>query len=164
MRIVQDMDLNEQDSIVDRLRREFPGAKVVDRRTSPTYGYRAVHVIVRIGRCNCEIQVRTSQQHLWAEVVERLADRWGRQIRYGAGPEDPTRSVSSMTRGDFWNAVVRLSDAVHAVEEAAAAQNYWIESGDAPIDADRVNLEETRLGTQRVLADLADFLARGSAL
>lgn len=40
VRIVQDMDLNEQDSIVDRLQREFRGARIVDRRTSPTFGSR----------------------------------------------------------------------------------------------------------------------------
>lgn len=81
VRIVQEMDLIQQDVIVDALVREFPGARVIDRRASPSFGYRAVHVVVRIERCNCEIQVRTGQQHLWAEIVERLADVWGRQIR-----------------------------------------------------------------------------------
>lgn len=164
VRIVQDMDLNEQDALVDRLRREFPGAKKVDRRATPTFGYRAVHVIVRIGRCNCEIQVRTSQQHLWAEIVERLADHWGRQIRYGAGPEDPDHPVGLSSRADFWDAIVKLSDAVHGLEESAAAQNFWVEAGDAPEGTERIELDEARRELRKVLADLDDFLSSGAAV
>ena len=33
-----------------------------------------------------EIQIRTLLQHLWADLMERLADRLGRQIRYGEPP------------------------------------------------------------------------------
>ncbi len=84
VRIVKDMDRIEQDAIVEELRRAFPGAKEQDRRAQPSFGYRAVHVIVRHGRCSVEIQVRTRAQDLWAQTVERLGDRWGRQIRYGA--------------------------------------------------------------------------------
>ena len=83
VRIVQEMDLNEQDGMVRQLERAFPGSKRIDRRAEPRFGYRAVHVIVRIGRCNCEIQVRTVPQHLWAEISERL----GRSV----GSADPLR-------------------------------------------------------------------------
>jgi len=164
VRIVQDMDLNEQDRIVEGLRREFLGAKVTDRRVTPSFGYRAVHVIVRIGRCNCEIQVRTRQQHLWAEVVERLADRWGRQVRYGGGPEDPLRPAASLTRAEFWNQVLSMSDTVHILEELAADQNFGVDAGEAPDGMGRIDLDGARKELRTVLAGLAAFLDRGAEL
>jgi hypothetical protein len=33
-----------------------------------------------------EVQIRTEWQHLWAEWFERLADQYGRGIRYGEPP------------------------------------------------------------------------------
>ena len=164
VRVVQEMDLNEQDLIVAALRREFENARVIDRRVEPSYGYRAVHVVVRVGRCNCEIQIRTSQQHLWAEIVERLADRWGRQIRYGSGPDDPTRAVGDSDRLTFWNLVVTMSDTVHGLEEVAANHNFGVDAGLAPDEAVRVELEEARRSMRTVLAELVDFLDRGVAL
>jgi ppGpp synthetase/RelA/SpoT-type nucleotidyltranferase len=163
VRIVQEMDLNEQDAIVDRLQREFANAKVVDRRVSPTFGYRAIHVIVRIGRSICEVQVRTSQQHLWAEIVERLADRWGRQIRYGEAPEDPRHQIGGLTRQALWDSILNLSDAVHSVEKSAAGQNFWVGASAAP-DGTELELEEASRAMRRVLADLSDFLESGVAV
>ena len=164
VRIVQDMDLNEQDAIVRELTTEFPGARVIDRRVSPSYGYRAVHVVVRVGRCLCEVQVRTRQQHLWAEIVERLADRWGRQIRYGGEPNEPERHVANSTRREFWGLVVGMSDAVHALEEVAAEQNFGVDAGVAPEGFDRVHLDEARRAMQNVLAGLVEFLDRAAEL
>ena len=34
-----------------------------------------------------EIQVRTQLQHVWAELSEKLADRYGMDVKYGGGPE-----------------------------------------------------------------------------
>lgn len=164
VRIVQDMDLNEQDTLVSTLTREFVGARVVDRRIDPSFGYRAVHVIVRVGRCNCEIQVRTDQQHLWAEIVERLADRWGRQIRYGGQPNDPERVVGTATRAAFLGVVLSMSDTVHGLEEAAANQNFGVEAGETPEGVGRVELDQARNAMKEVLAELAEFLGSGGAL
>lgn len=83
VRIVADMDRVEQDAMVDRIRVLFDGSKVIDRRLTPSHGYRAVHVIVSTGGHLVEIQVRTELQHLWAQAVERVADMFGRGIRYG---------------------------------------------------------------------------------
>lgn len=164
VRIVQDMDLNEQDRLVGALERAFNGAKRVDRRARPMLGYRAVHVIVRIGRCNCEIQVRTVPQHLWAEISERLGDQWGRQIRYGGEPTQPRRKVGAVTRVRFWQLFVSLSDDIHGLEEIAANQNLGVDSGTAPEGWSRVELEQARHDVRKVLAELADFLARGAEL
>jgi hypothetical protein len=118
----------------------------------------------RIGRCLCEIQVRTSQQHLWAEIVERLADRWGRQIRYGGQPDDPQREIGDSTRLEFWNAVVGLSDTVHRIEEVAADQNFGVDAGAVPEDLGRVEIDEARRKLHEVLAVLVELLDRGVAL
>lgn len=164
VRIVQDMDLNEQDAIVRALLDEFPGAKVTDRRVVPSFGYRAVHVVVRVGRCSCEIQVRTRTQHLWAEIVERLADRWGRQIRYGGLPEDATRPIADTTRTELWEMVVGMSDTVHQIEEFAADQNFGVDAGEAPEGVGHAEVEEARRKMREVLAELVESLDRGVAL
>jgi ppGpp synthetase/RelA/SpoT-type nucleotidyltranferase len=67
-------DSLEQERVVSELRRVFATTKVVDRRVSPSHGYRAVHVIVNAGGTAIEVQVRTSLQHLWAEFSEKLSD------------------------------------------------------------------------------------------
>jgi hypothetical protein len=69
--------------------RVFRGARSVDRRTEPSHGYRAVHVIVKLQGRLVELQVRTRLQDSWAQAMERLADRLGRDIRYGAQAKDP---------------------------------------------------------------------------
>jgi Region found in RelA / SpoT proteins len=79
----------DQDRVVERILELFPDARMVDRREKPSYGYRAVHVIVRTRGCLVEVQVRTYLQNMWAQIIERLADLYGRQIRYGEPPTDP---------------------------------------------------------------------------
>jgi ppGpp synthetase/RelA/SpoT-type nucleotidyltranferase len=59
---------------------------IVDRRKRPSHGYRAVHVIASVDRRFVEIQIRTSMQDLWAQTMERLADKVGRGIRYRGIP------------------------------------------------------------------------------
>ncbi|HEX7165792.1 MAG TPA: hypothetical protein VF230_02310 [Acidimicrobiales bacterium] len=88
-RVVCGMTREEQDAVVARLVDEFSEARVVDRRVSPTFGCRAVHVIPRVDGCNVEIQVRTGLQNGWAQRMEAIADRVGRGIRYGEDPDDP---------------------------------------------------------------------------
>lgn len=76
--------------MVAQLEERFPDCKVIDRRMKPTFGYRAVHIVVRTLECRVEIQVRTRAQNEWAQLVESFADSWGRQIRYGGDPTFPT--------------------------------------------------------------------------
>lgn len=82
----------EQDNAVAELLRLFPDANVMDRRESPSHGYRAVHVIPRIDDRLIEIQVRTYLQDLWAQLSEKLADAIDPAIKYGGG-SDSTRSL-----------------------------------------------------------------------
>lgn len=44
-------------------------------------GYRGVHVIMRYGGRNIEMQLRTPFMHEWAVTVERLTDRYGEDYK-----------------------------------------------------------------------------------
>jgi ppGpp synthetase/RelA/SpoT-type nucleotidyltranferase len=96
--------------------------RVIDRRKDPRFGYRAVHLVVYVDDLPVEIQIRTELQDTWAQIVERLADRWGRGIRYGQAPENPTAVVRSgdfaASRSEAAEILMVLSDAVAAVEQA----------------------------------------------
>jgi len=65
----------------------FPGASIVDRRKKPSFGYRAVHVVVATSSRLIEVQVRTQFQHMWAEISEKYADELGPEIKYGVGDD-----------------------------------------------------------------------------
>jgi len=80
-------DIREQDGVVALLREVVPAASIVDRRENPSHGYRAVHLIVRISGALVDVQVRTSAQHLWAELSEKLSDVVDPGIKYGGGIE-----------------------------------------------------------------------------
>jgi putative GTP pyrophosphokinase len=101
----------EQDRVVRRLRRQFPGSVLIDRRKKPSHGYRAAHVVVTLAGKPIEIQVRSRLQHLWAELSEKLSDSVGTALKYGGGPAD-VRSRLAAT-----------STSVAAFEEAEKAAN-----------------------------------------
>ncbi len=79
-------EIQAQDEVIDRVSALF-AASVLDRRTKPNFGYRAVHLNVSRNGFNIEVQIRTRLQHLWAIYSERLADRFGNELKYGGGPE-----------------------------------------------------------------------------
>jgi hypothetical protein len=86
IRIVGCVGLRSQDRLAGVLAQQFEVVRVDDRRAKPSHGYRAVHVIPTVDGFPVEIQVRTAAQHAWANMTEAIADRWGRQIRYGQAP------------------------------------------------------------------------------
>lgn len=94
VRVVGDFSLLEQDEIAEILKSEFGlNTKVKDRRENPVEGYRALHLIVRIEEMHAEIQIRTTLQSQWADLFEKSADLWGRQIRYGQPPNYDSEEV-----------------------------------------------------------------------
>jgi ppGpp synthetase/RelA/SpoT-type nucleotidyltranferase len=127
-RVVLDGDRSDQDALVRdicTLYAEFPRApEIIDRRASPRQGYRAVHVIVYPEGFPVEIQVRTDLQDIWAQIFERIADKWGRQIRYGEPPSPP--SPEGKTADEYREAaelrpktvtlLTRISDQIDEVE------------------------------------------------
>jgi ppGpp synthetase/RelA/SpoT-type nucleotidyltranferase len=78
----------EQDATAFRLELEFPGARMLDRRARPSFGYRAVHVIVPIFGKFVEVQIRTLLQDRWAQCSEELAFTIDPAIKYGGGPPE----------------------------------------------------------------------------
>lgn len=96
VRVVCQATLSEQDLIGEAIRDAFgrETAYVVDRRSDPRGGYRALHVEANHLGWPVEIQVRTAMQAEWADAYERVADVWGRQIRYGESPDaDPSGKI-----------------------------------------------------------------------
>ena len=117
LRVVIDAGRAEQDRVVERLMTTFSGAsrapRIVDRRAKPVQGYRAVHVIVYPDRFPVEIQVRTRWQHQWAEWFERLADQYGRGIRYG---EPPLEGGDAAQQAIDW--MLEVADQIAVAEES----------------------------------------------
>lgn len=90
-------DILTQDEAVERLKSLFDRFDIDDRRTQPSHGYRAVHLIVENSGRLVEVQVRTSLQHLWAEVSEKLSDV-DPSIKYGAGDKDMLLVLNVMSQ------------------------------------------------------------------
>src|SRR5262245_42867050 len=90
-------EVPEQERIVASLVEIFPGASVIDRRKKPSHGYRAVHIIVEVSGKMVEIQVRTTFQHIWAEISEKYADLYGSEIKYGGGGKGIRRILDRMS-------------------------------------------------------------------
>ncbi len=103
--------------------------QIIDRRSDPRQGYRAVHVVVFINRFAIEVQVRTQLQDSWAQIFERVADQWGRQIRYGGEAEGADKVVvlqgelvqDRTTRAKIVDVLQNLSSAIDAYEVAEEA-------------------------------------------
>ena len=45
-----------------------------------------------------EIQVRTEMQDLYAQVSEKLSDRYGEAVKYGSGPENVRSTLAILAR------------------------------------------------------------------
>lgn len=92
IRIDADMTLPVQTAFADSLGSviadEIGASNVLvkDLRTGDHSGYRAVHVLATFPAGRCEVQIRTRLQSEWANAYEYLADKVGRDIRYGHIP------------------------------------------------------------------------------
>lgn len=158
----------EQDEAAKTICTHFEAAgclsRVVDRRANPSHGYRAVHVVVQADGIPVEIQVRTRLQDSWAQIVERLADRWGRGIRYGQDPIEPDRRVitggSVFTRRETIEMLLALSDVIDATEGAQAAATR----GGGLAERLRISIEDRRgTGPDPDLAESEDRLEQQEA-
>jgi len=106
-------DITAQDRIVESFRGLFQDLTIVDRRERPSYGYRAVHIIVNIAGKPIEIQVRTPIQHKWAELSEKVSDMLDPTIKYGGG--DKTIRDLLMSTSDLIASVELSEQRVAAV-------------------------------------------------
>lgn len=118
----------DQDRAVTRIVRAFEevgtAAKILDRRTAPNNGYRAVHVILTHQGLPVEVQVRTPLQDLWAQIIERLGDLWGRELRYGEPLSPANQSLVPGLDPDFTREqlVLMLMDVSEDIDEIESAQ------------------------------------------
>jgi ppGpp synthetase/RelA/SpoT-type nucleotidyltranferase len=101
-------DIVRQDQVVSLLKKLFDNVTPIDRRERPSHGYRAVHLVVQYSDKLVEIQVRTSFQHLWAGLSEKLSDTLDPAIKYGGGDEqtqgtleEASKLVASMERSEL---------------------------------------------------------------
>lgn len=108
IRVVADCSLIELELIVEVIKEAisaepmqewgFGESRLIDRLASPMFGYRALHLEVRLDGAPAEIQFRTQMQHEWAQFMELLCDRWGREPRYGlpvVEPDEDRRAVKN---------------------------------------------------------------------
>jgi putative GTP pyrophosphokinase len=91
-------DIPAQERALKQLLNVFPRATIVDRRQQSSHGYRAVHLIVRLGARPIEIQLRTTLEHRWAELSEKLSDVWEHDIKYGGGRPPIRRALDETSQ------------------------------------------------------------------
>jgi hypothetical protein len=140
-RVVKRMSLSTQDELVRSISNACPGAQEpIDRRVTPNHGYRAVHVICRVDGRSVEIQVRTLYQDTWAQLMEKMGDWYGRQIRYGEAPLDPSASVGEGTRQELFDSLQLMSLQI-ALLESAEEGGVWQE--DHPVRKFLYNMRAT---------------------
>ncbi|MFA7265151.1 MAG: hypothetical protein WC054_02465 [Candidatus Nanopelagicales bacterium] len=146
VRIKADVSLGQQDRIVAVLQQRLSEGRVIDRRRDPRSGYRALHLAIRYEGIPVEIQVRTALQHVWAETYERVADRVGRDIRYGKPVPDGNVHAQR---------VVDLLQAL-SLNEIATIENREERSAANPISRLRYQRAHRRLESQ--VAELVQLL------
>lgn len=120
VRLVARMTLRQQDDLTERVSQMFVHegpVRIIDRRVDPRAGYRAVHVIARLDGIGLEIQVRTTVQDVWANIFEKVADRVGREIRYGL-PLNLPAAMDPVKVGDVVDGLIRMSDTGYELEKA----------------------------------------------
>jgi ppGpp synthetase/RelA/SpoT-type nucleotidyltranferase len=145
-----------QDRIVDQLKGAFTEVSIVDRRNKPSYGYRAVHAIVRIADRSVEIQVRTVLQHQWAELSEEFSERMP-GLKYGRDEGEigtlltsVSDSLASLEEKDIQIAEIR--DRLEELPDASKRQQVA-----EHLEKARIIREELRERLTQVLAGLASI-------
>jgi hypothetical protein len=165
VRLVAEMNRIEQNQVVARITELFPGAEVKNRRAEPSYGYRAVHVIVELEQRLVEVQVRTALQDGWAQLIERFADWWGRGIRYGELPIDPDRDLGAgLTRRSLFELFMQQAERIDQLERIAAGI-YLLErhfEDNPPTPEEEQQLREAKEGYQSYETEIRElYLALG---
>jgi ppGpp synthetase/RelA/SpoT-type nucleotidyltranferase len=127
-RITADMSRRQQDALARRIAVAFASLgrppRMVDRRSESMHGYRAVHVVVHLGDIPVEVQLRTKDQDAWAQVLEKVAGRWGRDIRYGGPPTEPHLLVAGQISRAAWVEKMKaLSAAAEELDKLEASSS-----------------------------------------
>lgn len=126
VRVVVDGDRDDQDdaarAIIDELGDQAE-CTLRDRREDPSAGYRALHVIAVVEGIPVEVQIRTMLQDGWANLMEKFADSFGRQVRYGDEPTNADEVIrenpAPVTPRLIRDAIVEVSDLIDEIERVA---------------------------------------------
>lgn len=115
-------DILEQEKVIKSLFDVFPNESllIVDRREHPSHGYRAVHVVIRIHDKLIEVQIRSTLQHLWAELSEKLSDLIDPKLKYGGGKKELQELLSELSKlvASYEEGEIRISGLLaHKVDE-----------------------------------------------
>lgn len=102
-----------------------------------------MHVIASVEGRLVEIQVRTKMQDLWAQAMERLADKVGREIRYGGKPRAEIAAFG------------KLMEAVEAVANLEERLDELVRLHGPQIEPMRAGLREQSGAVQSILAGIA---------
>ncbi len=94
-------DISEQDQLVEQLKKALTKVVVVDKRSRPSHGYRAVHIIATAQGKAIEIQVRTELQDLWAQLSEKASDVIDPTIKYGGGDQAVQDLLAGLSKAIF---------------------------------------------------------------
>lgn len=157
-----------QEQFVASLKTDFPGASLIDRRDNPSYGYRAVHIIAMISGMPVEIQVRTSLQHLWAELSEKSSDVLDPTIKYGGGPAEwrsyltsSSKSVAAYEdlekKSSIAVAAYEVMVAVHEDIKKATAELLEHQLPDHEVQEIRGKLEDSTRKMERAELEVQDM-------
>ncbi len=99
-------DMAHQNALSEKLTASFSKVEISDRRVKPSHGYRAVHLLVQIESRCIEIQIRTQLQQLWAELSEKLADKFGIAVKYGGGVKGVQQQLKSFSEAIYFIEVI----------------------------------------------------------
>jgi ppGpp synthetase/RelA/SpoT-type nucleotidyltranferase len=145
-------DSLEQDSLVEILVHEFEEVIVVNRRLHPSHGYRAVHLVATVERRIVEIQIRTRVQHAWAELSEKLSDRFDPRIKYGEGDAE-TRTLLNA-----WSSSVGLIEDMEQSHSTARQLGHFGTTRALPAGLAK-DLEMLRAQLREAIASLSARIA-----
>jgi ppGpp synthetase/RelA/SpoT-type nucleotidyltranferase len=147
-------DIAEQESVVHSLTDLFPQAAVIDRREKPSHGYRAVHVVVKHGGELIEIQVRTSLQHVWAEMSEKFSDVMDSSIKYGGGETRVQKILQAASEA----IALEESEEKKIIDVLASLPSNNRLAGDEQqdVDAARERLKQIRLMAYQAFREIID--------
>ncbi|MFD7954941.1 hypothetical protein ACFV4X_15745 [Streptomyces ardesiacus] len=155
IRVSGRLTLTEQDRladlVVERFERQGHKCSIKDRREDPMVGYRALHVIISLSGRYVEVQIRTVGQDLWANVFERMADIFGRGIRYGEPPEYGGKAVT-----DIIASMEKFSATLYGLEMDVAAS---VISG-REREASLARLDSVLVALREILQDIEDVKGR----
>lgn len=123
-RLECDMTLKQQTNVANALAAalaDVAEVEIKDYRTEAHSGYRAVHLWLTFTelKARAEVQIRTHLQAAWANAYEQAADRFGRDIRYGAFPEEePGRAIVELLQQMSTDSVAEIESLQESVAES----------------------------------------------